>query len=537
MSRHWSAQQEAIFGWFANSGDGFTPRTGFAKPIEQTIAENNRKKNAVVRARAGTGKTTTIIEGITRAPEKAILLAAFNKRIQVELSEKITNPNAEALTLHSVGYRAVRRYWEKIGIDNRGQRAIELAEKVCGEQAPDAIKRLVSKLGTKLREGAPFVQPGDDITGVALQFDCVPDEAWEADGYTLDYVCEKAIDTLAVAAATKPVKTGIDFADMLFLPIYNKWLQPMYDLVVVDEAQDMTLVQLLLAQGVCKGRFCVVGDDRQAIYGFRGADSGSLDRLKAELDAEEFGLNVTYRCGQAIVADAQRLVPDYQAHESNGPGHVARTELDPFYKAVKPGDFVLSRMNAPLVTVALTLIRRGTRAKIEGRDIGAGLKAIVKKLAVGPARSSTPAFLERLANWLERETLRAEKLGNENKVAALVDQYETLVALADGVTGIPELEARLETLFADVAAQGAPSQVVCSSVHRAKGLETEAVWMLAETFNPPVACVACRKRPKTCRCLTGYQPDPMAQREEQNIEYVAITRAKDQLFRVTGIKR
>jgi len=59
----WSPQQKSIFDWFAN-GDG----------------------NLVVRARAGTGKTTTILEGVKYANDRKILLAAFNKRIAQELS-------------------------------------------------------------------------------------------------------------------------------------------------------------------------------------------------------------------------------------------------------------------------------------------------------------------------------------------------------------------------------------------------------------------------------------------------------------------
>ena len=62
MTHKWSEQQESIFGWF-REGEG----------------------NLVVRARAGTGKTTTIIEAITYAPEEKILLAAFNRKIADEL--------------------------------------------------------------------------------------------------------------------------------------------------------------------------------------------------------------------------------------------------------------------------------------------------------------------------------------------------------------------------------------------------------------------------------------------------------------------
>jgi len=509
MARTWSIQQQAIFNWFQHP-------TG---------------NNLVVRARAGTGKTTTVNEGINRAPEARIVYLVFNKRNQIEAQGKVQNPNAEVLTSHSLGYRSVRRYWDGVRVANGSTRVDSLVAAVVDDQAPDPLKRLVGKLCTKVRELAPLATAADEVYDIATQFDCEPDGSWKNDGFDLHWVCDKAIAAANVAARTKPT-TGIDFADMLFLPIRNRWLRPCYDLVVIDEAQDMTPVQLLLAQGSCSGRVVVVGDDRQAIYGFRGADSDSLDRLKAELQADELSLTTTYRCGQVIVDHARRIVPDFEAALSNPRGAITSAAREHMLQLASPGDFILSRTNAPLVGLALALIRAGKRAKIEGRDIGAGLKSIITKLATGPARSSIPKLLEKLGTWKERETERAEKAKLPNKVDQIADQHATLLALVDGCAGIPELLVRLDNLFADNTAD-VPSQIVCSSVHKAKGLEAERVFMLTDTLNPAVGCETCRKRPNSCSCPDGYVPDPKAQREEQNIEYVAITRAKDVLVLAT----
>src|SRR5690606_5876326 len=157
----------AIFAWFAG-GQG----------------------NLIVRARAGTGKTTTIIEALKHAPEQRILLAAFNKRIQVELQERISNPAVEALTLHGVGFAAVRRYWERLRVDSRGERALALAESVCGQQAPDPIKRLVAKLVTRAREMAPLADTGDELEALAIECDLTPDDQWAADGWDLERICD-----------------------------------------------------------------------------------------------------------------------------------------------------------------------------------------------------------------------------------------------------------------------------------------------------------------------------------------------------------
>lgn len=479
--RVWSKQQKDIFRWF-HGGSG----------------------NAVVRARAGTGKTTTIIEAISYAAETSILLCAFNKRIQQELQKRITNPHAKAQTLHSVGYAAVRRYWEGLNIASGQDRALDLANWVCGT-APDAMKKLVAKLHSKGREIKPHARLLGELTELAIEFECEPDDDWRDDGFDLAWVEGKALDAMELAATRKPTDAGIDFADMIFLPVRNHWLRPEYDMVVVDEAQDMTNAQLEISTGVCKGRICVVGDDRQAIYAFRGADADSLDRLKAELKATEFGLTTTYRCGKVIVAAAAKYVPDFQADANNPDGEERSLNSTKLAGEAAHGDFVLSRTNAPLVGTAMALIKLQKRARIAGREIGTGLKAIIAKLTKGAGGRSVPEFLKRLVVWEQKSLDRARAANNDDKAQLIADQSEVLQVLADGVVSVREIEDRIDALFTDDGL-GEKNVITCSSIHKAKGLEADRVYLLQDTF-------------KTGR--TDKQ-----RREEENLRYVGITRAK-----------
>lgn len=492
MARTWSTQQEAVFEWFRNP----------------------ERKRAVVRARAGTGKTTTIIEGLSHAPEKRMLLCAFNKRIADELQAKIGTERAEAKTLHGVGFAYVRRNWENARVD--GSRGKHLALEACGGQAaPDAMVALVARLSGLVKEMAPHAATPDDVLDVAESMDCLPDEEWEDDGWTPKRVAKCALRAMDLAAK----KDGtVDFSDMLWLPLRHGWARGNWDLVVVDECQDMNAAQIELAlKSVTKGgRVIVVGDDRQAIYGFRGADSGSLDRLKEAMGAEELPLTTTYRCPKVVVAEAQRLVPDYTAAATAPEGKVESLPVAKLAESATPGDFVLSRKNAPLVRVCLSILRTGTRAKVEGWDVGKGLVTLVRKLKP----KSLPHFLEKLEAWEAKEKDRAAKLKKERaevKRAEVEDQAETLRVLADGLSGVVELEARIEHLFADDAA-GNRSQVVCSSVHRSKGLEAPRVFVLRSTFV---------KKDKDGKAKPQSP-------EEGNIEYVAITRAQECLTWVDG---
>lgn len=513
----WSPQQQRIFDWF---------RAPQPPPSQ----------HGVVIARAGTGKTTTIIEGTKHAPEKRGLLAAFNKSIATELQDRLTNPSFAAMTLHSVGFRLVKLQWANVRMNTASgklSRGYKATREVMGDQAPEPIVWLVTKLHSKGREVMPEAQSGE-LVDLAEHFDLLPDREWEQEGWDVQRIADLALQVMDHCAKTQPID-GIDFADMLFLPVRNHWCVPTYDIVVVDEAQDMNPAQLQLAQGVLKpgGRMLLVGDDRQAIYGFRGADSEALGRLGAELGATFLGLTTTYRCPKSVVQEANRLVEDFKAADTNPEGLVRTITTDKLMGTVQPGDFLLSRSNAPLISTALQLLASGVRARIQGRDIGAGLRKLLDQLATGKASDSIPELLSKLQAWEQREVERAERQDLQTQADKAMDQAATLRALIAGAKGVPEVRRRLDDLFTE---DGRPS-VLCSSIHRAKGLEARHVFVLKDTLFPPPPCQCGHRHPwgKCNRCgCEDYEPDQRVAREEQNIAYVAITRAKEELVWVEG---
>ena len=488
--RVWLEQQQDIFRWF-----------------EQVDPDHN--PNLVVRARAGTGKTTTIIEGVNRVPESSILVCAFNKKIAEELNSRIDNSSAVAKTLHSVGYQAIRREWGGIPVAKGNTRAEYLTNLVGGKTMPPQIHRLVTQLHTKARDMVPTSATREVLTDLAEFFDLVPDEGWGQ--YDLEFVVGSAYAAVQHAAICKPTHdTGIDFADMIFLPLVWSLLSKDYDLVVVDEAQDLTVAQLTTAQRVCSGRICLVGDDKQAIYGFRGADSGSLDRLKGELQALELPLTMTFRCAQAIVRRAQGLVPDIQAGPSNPEGTVDALGHPGMLEGVLPGEFILSRLNAPLVSITLQLLRQGKRARMAGRDLGAGILAILNKLKCYD-RTPIEDLMIRLEEWERKTTTRLAASGRLELVDRTRDQANMIRALVTdgGIRNTGDFIQRCQWLFTDDVDT---EQILCSSVHKAKGLEAGRVYILQESLY---------RRGTT--------------QEEKNIEYVATTRAKQHLTLVTGV--
>lgn len=489
-------------------------------------------RNVILEALAGTGKTTSICEGlklilnghcgITPSPEqqafwdalprvRSYAVVAFNKSIATTLKTRLP-AGVDSCTLHSLGFAAVRKaFGNKLRVE--AHRTDDLLVTICGRVgyndlraefpvALNTIRRLVSLCKLTLRT---------DLGGLADEFDLDDGGAWRA---------VEDLVPLVLKLARDPRNDGaIDYDDMVWLPVERDLPVAKYDCLIVDEAQDLNACQQALTRKA--GRTLVyVGDKHQAIYGFAGADTASLDRLAKELDALVLPLSVTRRCSRAVVREANTLVPRLTAHESNAEGEVRLAQYprqgvsdDATYLAtVKVGDMVVCRTNAPLVSQCFRLLARGVKATIQGRDIGANLIATITKLKA----KGVPALIEKLGVWLTKELDKEgrKERPNEAKLLALQDRYDCLLVFIDGCDTVPDVKARIEKVFTDD--KDAPG-VRLSSIHKAKGLEAEDVYYL---------------QPKDAR---GPRPtNDEAAGQELNLRYVAITRAIHTLTHVTG---
>jgi superfamily I DNA/RNA helicase len=230
-----------------------------------------------------------------------------------------------------------------------------------------------------------------------------------------------------------------------------------------------------------------------------------MDFMKKELNAIELPLTVTYRCPKAVVSLAAQIVPDYRAADAAPNGIISNMGAGKLASVAVVGDAILSRANAPLMPICLALLRAGVPARIEGKDIGRQLLGIVRSLRA----KSVPNFLFKLNAWGQKQRNRVSKSEHaEERCGIINDQVAVLVAVAEGVSSVSEIEVRLSELFQDTDGFSKPA-VVLSSVHKAKGLEWNRVYILSKTFKP------------------GNEG------EESNIYYVAITRAKNELVFVS----
>lgn len=451
--------------------------------------------HTVVEALAGTGKSTTVEEAIDFVPPgESILMMAFNKDIVTAFTKRGTRANV--MTTHSFGLKAIGRSMRRPEIDKN--KSYVLLDAFFSPKGPDEreLGRSVVKLAS-LAKGC-LVDDGEGLEDLADDFGI---ECFDR---------PRLIDlTSRLLAASKDNVATIDFDDMIWFPHVQELTIPKFDRIFVDETQDLSKaqVELCLKAIAYAGRICVVGDRHQAIYQFRGADSDSIPKIVDRLKARVLPLSVTYRCSLAVVAEANKIVPELRAAPGAKEGKVHRDVTEQRMLAeARPGDFVLSRTNAPLLGACMKLLKEGRRATILGRDVGASLAGLVRKMGA----FDVPSLSRAVDEWRGAEIARlsAKKYPSESAMSAIMDRAECIHAISEGARAVDEVLRRIERLFQVDEGEPSNGYVTFSTTHKAKGLERDRVWVLADTY---------RRYPS---------------QEEDNLYYVAVTRAKDELFLV-----
>lgn len=465
------------------------------------------KGNLVVTARAGSAKTFTSIAGLNAAKVPSALYAIFNKKNQIEAEGKIKNSSVAVRTLHSLGYGYILSNWKGVRGDSWTERN---RVKAIAPDAPAMVLFQTSKLVSLVKN--LFVMPTlKDITETAKLRDIDCGQKHTSEGWTIDKMAE-IVEKVIQVSLEYPKDKKISFDDMVFLPVAKGWVKKQYDLVTIDECQDMNLLQLTMAIASCNdgGRVCLVGDDMQSMYNFRGACSNGMEKFKQELCAKELTLTTSYRCPRKIIALAQALVPDIKSAPGAIEGQVEQINLDKALGEAKVGNAFLSRTNAPLMKNCLALIRKGVAAYVEGRDVATTLLNIVNQLQA----NTIGGFVDNIQRWQDAQAAKATGIFANQKLDLIADQAETLKVIAESCIEFADIEKKINSLFQDSAFVRVPS-VVFSTVHRGKGLEWPKVFILSGTF---------KSRRKTT---------PEEAKEERNIYYVALTRAKECLCLVS----
>jgi DNA helicase-2/ATP-dependent DNA helicase PcrA len=469
----------------------------------------------VVEAAAGSGKSTTLIKCLDFIPNNdKVLLTAFNTDIVNELKKKTSDrPNVEVRTLHGLGLLFIKK--------NIPQASAIPEPFKYDSFIKNNIKELTS-INTYTLRGREYFRYLDNIKkfvdfGRYYLCQTVRDLDFIEERYGIDTIADEKEVALKVMEWGKNALETIDYTDMVWLPnvLYLKPLGLLFDFIMVDECQDMNKAERELVLKCFKmgTRMMSVGDSSQMLYAFSGGDPESFNALKSIPNTKCLPLSISYRCGKSIVDFAKKIVPTIEAADNAVDGQVVKNvPLD----AVKDGDMILCRNNAPLVQIYNEFLKLGKKSFIRGKDIGNNLKAIVKSTKQDELNADCKAdgvfvrlyddlFVSR-NKLMEKFGIDAETAMNSPQIQNKLDMINALEILAEGIKTSEEIIEKIDEIFPK---RDKKDGISLSTIHKAKGLEANNVFIACDSLMPSKSA-----------------KKDWEIRQEYNLMYVAYTRAK-----------
>ena len=469
---------------------------------------DKRPENILIKAYAGCGKTTTIVEASKLIPkDKSITFLAFNRHIKEELSERLPE-HIRCYTTYGLGNAAIKRkYGDSIEFDEfkidkiilKKSKSWHLEDEFDDDGEISIyltnIKKLVNFCRLTLtlkKEYIPFI---------AERYDVPLNKPNDIKRVL------KVLDT-----ATNDRKT-YDYTDMIYLPAIDNglWMFPQ-DYVFVDEVQDLNRCQIKIIEKILKkdktsgkftGRLIAVGDFFQGIYGFNAADEKSFEWFEKFPNTKVLPLSTSFRCSKAVIRKAQEIVPNIKALEDAPEGIVRSGDV---LTEPKSGDFVICRTTMPLIELFFHFLTENKKAIIKGSDIGVQLIQLIGDIkSIDKLNTYWRTELMKFRNDLKNEGILNP---NEHTgYSTLEDKINTLLFLAKISTNITDLKNKINVIFTDKI-----EGICLSTVHKVKGLEANRVFIVRPDLLP-------MQTKKTWQQI-----------QEKNLEYVAYTRAKHELI-------
>lgn len=503
-------------------------------------------KNVCVSALAGTGKTYTLEQvfrqmagesrsktgspeqnkiwdaiGNTRPRSRAIM--AFNRSVKDEWQAKKI-PDLKCYTTYGFGLQVLQMNGLRAKGDPQPFKTDMLLEELEGKPVEDMNMADVVNTRSMVNLARLTLTDHTDVDAVMAL----------GDDFGINYT-DRVLEWVPKLVDLHAKKTDIiDFTDMVWLPVYKR-LQMKYkfDFMGIDECQDLNAAQQALLL-VHANRFMLVGDRKQAIYQFAGADERSFDNMSQYLNKTQTGLtelplNTTRRCCQAVVREANTLVPELKAMPDAPEGSVEQLNYEQWYQRhgfkLTPDDFVICRRNAPLVKYTLSMIARRKPARMIGRDFGRDCKNFLLDVSRGASDSLTITSLIRERIVKQEQAWAKKRFVLDRTKEAFYDKVSTAMVFTSMCATLDEINRTIDEIFLDDKQAADARFIRCSSIHRAKGLEAERVHLLEQ--DRCGVSFSLKQKDGTSKLIEPTQAD-------FNLRYVGITRAKLNLFMVNA---
>ena len=521
-----------------------------------------------IMAGAGTGKTRTITHRIAyqhltgAIPATVLLAVTHSNKAAGEMRDRLGRlgvGNVQARTFHAAALRQLRYFWRATGLPGDGPVLLDADGK--GTYYRYLRAALGATLGTlgKNVDAALVTDLGTELTWAAAR-DLTPEQyLQQAKAAGRRPGMELCVVAGAIGRYTTAKRdTGmLDFADLLTFCArlieqdeqVATTIRNQYSAFVVDEYQDTDPAQqrLLDAWLGSRDNVAVVGDARQAIYAFKGADTSLIGNFTVRFpNAFAIDLISDYRSTTQVVGAANRLMDG--TPEAAGPQLIGVLGDGPDPVAIRCDDE--DDEDATIVARVQGWLREGVRAEeiavlhrfnVQAVKITAALRdaSIPVVGADGSAYFDRREITQVLALVREHATQAPDdsafdvleqtltQVGYDpdsppDGTGAARERWDALDTLRALVLSLPEhLTSTTRTLSIDLDRRAAEDHVppgrgavTVTTIHKAKGLEWEA-------------CIIARATEGSLPSV--YATTPAERAEERRLAYVATTRAKRHL--------
>jgi DNA helicase-2/ATP-dependent DNA helicase PcrA len=447
--------------------------------------------HAMVSSAAGGGKTF-VLKAAAKKTRGRNLFCSFNTH-NVEAIQGALPWGWDALTIHGLGQRALGSLCPAgVGVNALKYRNLASCE--------------LSRRGLADDDGS-MARTVDTLVRYAHVTLTDPTAIDPEDSDPIRSVLQDVVRAGELAARAGEAS----FTDMLHLPLKLRLPLKQYDNVFVDECQDLSVAQrkLVLASVAPGGRLLMVGDERQAIQAFAGADTSSIARMVEETNAQTMTLATCYRCPVSHIELARSIVSHIWPADGAIEGTIDHIGIADLPRLVTDGDLILCRITSPLVDACIELNARGLDARVKGVELGEGIVALLRRVNA-LYRPGVNGLEKALDSHLAMQSLALGAAGKD-RVKILYDQARCLNAItrAKRPGTLPELEAAITAMFS-----AETSAIRLATIHGAKGSEADRVFILD---SPP-------RKPRL----------DWMQIQERNLNYVGLTRARKALYFVEG---
>ena len=273
----------------------------------------------LILAGAGSGKTRTITYRIAYMIQElgispySILAVTFTNKAAKEMRERVENligedgKRAMISTFHSFGLRLLRVYSKIVGYDSN----FTIYDT---DDQKKVVKGIMKQLVIKNKD----LTEGKIVSRISkLKEDGISPEEYEKD-HRFESDANIIYEVYKRYNQTLKENNGMDFSDILtntYKLLENgevlEKLQEKFKYIMVDEYQDTNNIQYKIINKIAAKyrNICVVGDENQSIYGFRGADIRNiLDFEKDYPDAVVIKLEENYRSTKIILDAANEVI-------------------------------------------------------------------------------------------------------------------------------------------------------------------------------------------------------------------------------------